>query len=74
MKMRNLSPNEGGGGAVEILVKNKVAWPHEAILGGANHTRVTYDQLNITQWIQGFCRNIMDEKDGKTCFQMIQYI
>ena len=62
------------GGAVEVLVKNKVGWPHEAILGGANRTRVTYDQLNITQWVQGFCRNVMDEKDEKTRFQMIQYM
>ena len=31
------------GGGVEVLVKNKVAWPHEAILSGANRTRVMYD-------------------------------
>ena len=63
-----------GGGPVEVIVKNKVAWPHEAILGGVNRTRVTYDQLNVTQWVQGFCRNIMDEKDERTRFQMIQYM
>ena len=62
------------GGGLEILVKNKVAWPHESILSGANRTRVTYDQLNITQWVQGFCRNIMDERDEKTRFQMVRYM
>ena len=62
------------GGGLEILVKNKVAWPHESILSGANRTRVTYDQLNITQWVQGFCRNIMDESNEKTRFQMVQYM
>ena len=32
------------GGSVEVLVKHKVAWPHEAILGGATRSRLSYDQ------------------------------
>ena len=40
------------GGAVEVLVKYKVAWPHEAILGGTTRSRVSYDQLTMSQWVQ----------------------
>ena len=36
------------GGSVDISVKHKVQWPHEAILGGVMRQRVTYDQLSLT--------------------------
>ena len=36
------------GGTVEVSVKNKVSWPHKAILGGVSKQRVTYDQLSLT--------------------------
>ena len=42
------------GGEVQVKVKHKVHWPHEAILGGTARQRVTYDQLSLTQWVQGF--------------------
>ena len=50
------------GGAVEVIVKQKVHWPHEAILGGVTHQRVMDDQLSLTQWVQGFCWNILKEE------------
>ena len=53
------------GGPVDVLVKHKIAWPHETILGGVNRSRLTYDQLSMSQWVQGFCKNILDE----TCEQ-----
>ena len=53
------------GGDIDIQVKHKVHWPHEAILGGTARQRVSYDQLTLTQWVQGFCRNILEEKSGK---------
>ena len=40
---------------MDVSVKNKVCWPYEAILGGLNRQMVTYDQLSLTQWVQGFC-------------------
>ena len=58
------------GGPVDVYVKHKVAWPHEAILGGTNHSRVTYDQLTLSQWVQGFCKNILDEKEEGKCEKM----
>ena len=62
------------GGNIDCVVKNKVAWPQDTILGGHNRQRVTYDQLNLTQWIQGFAQNILDEKSHKTKDQMLQYL
>ena len=62
------------GGPVEVIVKNKVAWPHEAILGGVTRARLTYDQLSMSQWVQGFCRNILDEQDEGKREQMISYM
>ena len=62
------------GGPVEVLVKNKEAWPHKAILGGATRARLTYDQLSMSQWVQGFCRNILDEQEEGRREQMIGYI
>ena len=62
------------GGNVDVLVKNKVAWPHEAILGGATRARLSYDQLSMSQWVQGFCKNMLDEPDQKIRESMIQYM
>ena len=62
------------GGAVDIIVKHKVTWPHEAILCGANRTLVTYDQLSLSQWVQGFAQNILDETDNGKLKHMISYI
>ena len=62
------------GGNIDVIVKNRVAWPHEAILGDANRTRLTYDQLSMSQWVQGFCKNVLDEPDQKIREKMIQYM
>ena len=43
------------GGFVDIYVKEKVKWPHEYVLAGNTKDRVTYNQLNITQFMAGFC-------------------
>ena len=32
------------------------------ILGGVQRQRVSYDQLSLTQWVQGFCKNILEER------------
>ena len=49
------------GGSVDIYVKEKVKWPHEYVHAGSTKDRVTYNQLNITQFMVGFFR-IMREK------------
>ena len=48
-----------------MIVKHKVAWQHEAILVSVNRTRVTYGGLSLPQWVQGFCKNILDESDNQ---------
>ena len=73
--VKKLNPSgRGGGGPVDVLVKNKIAWPHEAIVGGVNLSRVTYDQLTMSQWVQGFCRNILDKKDQGKHEHMLMYV
>ena len=42
------------GGPIEVLVPNRVKWPHEYILSGNSKERISYDQLSITQWVAGF--------------------
>ena len=36
--------------------------PHEAILRWANRTRVTHNQLSLSQWVQGFAQNIKNKQ------------
>ena len=63
-----------GGGGIEVVVKNKISWPHEIILGGPSRQRLTYDQMSLTQFVQGFTRNILEEKDGKIKASMVRYL
>ena len=52
------------GGSIKVQVKHKLHWPHEAILDEVTHQCVNYDQLSLTQWVPGLCRNILEETDG----------
>ena len=62
------------GGQVEVLVKNRIKWPHEYILAGSNKERVTYDQLTMGQWVAGFCRTMRDESDKNCKEAMLIYL
>ena len=62
------------GGNVDVSVKRKVSWPHEPILGGVSRQRVTYDQLSLTQWVQGFCKNILEQKSSDRREIMVSYL
>ena len=41
---------------------NNVSDGHKYVLAGNIKDRVAYNQLNITQWIAGFCRIMTEEK------------
>ena len=62
------------GGDVDVQVRHKVHWPHEAILSGVTRQRVAYDQLSLTQWVHGFCKNILEEKSESRKDSMISYL
>ena len=62
------------GGSIDVQVKHKVNWPHEAILGGAIRQRMSYDQLSLTQWVQGFCRNVLEESNRDRTDIAIAYL
>ena len=70
----NIKLNQKGGGAVEVIVPNQVSWPHEHILGGISKQRITYDQLTLAQFVQGFSKNILEETDMKCKELMTQYL
>ena len=83
-KLRSLDEGQSSGneghkikskrGGIDVFVKNKVAWPHEHILGGPTRQRVTYDQLNITQFVQGFVRNVLEEPSEMNRERMLHYL
>ena len=62
------------GGNVEVTVNEKVSWPHEPILGELQRQRINYDQLSLTQWVQGFCRNILEESSVEHRDAMVSYM
>ena len=62
------------GGAVEVLVQNKVKWPHEYVLSGSSKERVSYDQLSVLQWVAGFCRIMKEEKNSDSKDFMLDYL
>ena len=62
------------GGNIDVFVEKKVAWPQDVILGGANRQRVSYDQLSLTQFVQGFVRNVVEENDQCVKDKMLLYL
>ena len=62
------------GGPVEVLVPNKVKWPHEYVLSGSQKERVSYDQLSVIQWVTGFCRIMRDEQNRDIQNSMLDYL
>ena len=61
-------------GIVEVLVSKKVSWPHDTILGGSTKQHVTCYQLTITQCMQGFTLNILNEDCHETRERMLWYL
>ena len=57
------------GGNVDVSVKRKVS-----ILDRVSRQRVTYDQLSLTQWVQRFCKNILEQKSSDRREIMVSYL
>ena len=62
------------GVSVDIYVKERVKWPHEFVLAGIIKGRITYNQLNIRQWMTGFCRIMKEETCQITKDHMLDYL
>ena len=62
------------GGSVDVYVNQRVKWPHEFVLAGTSKDRLNYNQLNITQWMTGFCRIMRDEESSQTRGHMLDYL
>ena len=41
---------------------------------GVTQQRVNYDQLSLIQWVQGFCRNLLEESDWGRKDIMVSYL
>ena len=59
---------------MDVTVKHKLAWPHEHILSGVNCSRIAYDQLSLYQWVQRFCKNVLNESCHSKWEKMIAYM
>ena len=57
-----------------MVIRHKVPWPHEHILGGPTRQRLTYDSLSLTKFIQGFVKNVFDESCQKSKEKMLHYL
>ena len=62
------------GGSVQVLVSNRVKWPHEYVLSGSSKERTTYDQLSVTQWVADFCHIKKEGKNNDVKEHMLDYI
>ena len=62
------------GGSVDVLVPNRVKWPHEYVLSGSSKERVSYDHLSTRQWVAGFCRIMKEEQNLKIRDNMLDYM
>ena len=62
------------GGSMDIFVKERDKWPHEFVLAGSTKDRIRYNQLNMTQWMSGFCRILRDENCQKIRDHMLDYL
>ena len=49
-------------GEVDVVVKEKIPWPHEAILGVLVGRKSRSIKCPLTQFVQGFSRNILENK------------
>ena len=57
-----------------MYVNQRVKWPHEFVLAGTSKDRLNYNQLNITQWMAGFCQIMRDEESLQTRGHMLDYL
>ena len=71
-KKQNIKSKRGG--RIDVIVSKRVPWPHDTVLGGSSRKRISYDQLTWCQWVQGFARNILEEKSQKNRENMLHYL
>ena len=57
-----------------VWCKWEVPWPQNFILSGSSKTRVSYDNLSMSQWVSGFSNIIREESDLVTKNCMLEYL
>ena len=61
-------------GGVEVMVKDRIKWPHKFVLTGNTKERVSYDQLTPIQWMAGFCCTMKEEKNLEMKEYILDYV
>ena len=62
------------GGSDTIFVKRQVPWPQNLVLGGNNKSRLSYDNLNWSQWVSGFAMIAREEENIDIKNVMLDYL
>ena len=62
------------GGKDVVFVKRQVPWPQNQILGGRNKERISYDDLDVFQWVAGYAGIVKDETDLDTKNIMLEHL
>ena len=55
-------------------MKRQVPWPQNFVLGGNNKSRISYDALNLCQWVLGFATIAREEKNLDVKNAMLEYL
>ena len=54
--------------------KVDVVWPQDCAFVGHQHSRLTYEQLNQSQFVLGFLRSVQEENNTVIRINMVEYL
>ena len=62
------------GGKEVVFCKRQVPWPHNHILTGNHRERISYDDLDVYQWVAGYAGIAKDEGDIDLKNTMLEHL
>ena len=74
INMQGKFKSQRGGSNETVYCKREVPWPHNFILSGSSKSRISYDNLSMSQWVSGFGAIIREESNIETKNQMLEYL
>ena len=74
INMQGKFKSQRGGSSETVYCKKEVPWPHNFILSGSSKSRISYDNLSMSQWVSGFGAIIREESNVETKNQMLEYL
>ena len=58
----------------EDFVMQQVSWPHHGIYQGQDRKPATYDTLSVTEFVQGYVSNVLNETSPGTAHSMLIHL